>query len=769
MNIFTRKNDELTQKLIQTLDAQTRLLESVLIKHTTGKPEKTEEEQRLAAYALNMCMVSISQIIDYNDLIILDQEYDAILNNLNLEHMPKDEALLDVLRQILDTVTFFRIQDGDKKFIDIEYQQKMKNAIWSAVPNIAVFMGTPDPKAIAINLATQVGIGYMNYRRTKAENNLEKDKQVWQLQRTAMEQFNSLRRELFTTAWRLADEYKFPEKYRITENQILQFNSILMDTDIVRRYERMVSIKENFNAYPPFWYYIGNAANRAAKKYASMIDSLDENADTYISGNDLIIQERAAYKTISEKYKTEAKEYFKKYFEINKKRLLRNDEFNSACALEYIELLNIENDKKEITEKLSMISENTESNDVLQLCAVHYLKIGNIVEGIKLLKRLFNEGYNAEINAQLLSMIYSTDTNKYNIDYKQLSQRVDSQILYPFEHDSTSKEIFIEEQKKRLCASYAKVMNGFVEKCEDLFDESKNSYTKLNEYFYKIFSYAEKLPCINFENFAEKIKTIISDKKDDFTNLYNGNSIKLKFEELFSEPFEDAANDIYKSISEMKTMNEITESEIDLMTFCGEIHFINQNNDAYIETTDENLNIIDDLISDDAHKFRKEKDCIKVFEKFKNEHKNLDGCEIYVKGDNRIKKYCKRHGIKCNNIFAIINDKSLKDIDLIFSIDGVCPLAKDSIQHRIFNPAEVIYAIQKYAYKVKSFGLITDEINFISYANIENGEKFGYVKYKNKNFDSNDISNLIKELKDIVGIDRLNNKIENIISNGKNI
>ena len=36
-------------------------------------------------------------IIDYDDINIMEQEYEAILNNLNLEQMPKDEALLNIL------------------------------------------------------------------------------------------------------------------------------------------------------------------------------------------------------------------------------------------------------------------------------------------------------------------------------------------------------------------------------------------------------------------------------------------------------------------------------------------------------------------------------------------------------------------------------------------------------------------------------------------------------------------------------------------------
>ena len=51
----------------------------------------SEQDKLRVAYALNLWTVSVSQIVDYNDAYILTQEYDNIINNLNLENMPKDE------------------------------------------------------------------------------------------------------------------------------------------------------------------------------------------------------------------------------------------------------------------------------------------------------------------------------------------------------------------------------------------------------------------------------------------------------------------------------------------------------------------------------------------------------------------------------------------------------------------------------------------------------------------------------------------------------
>lgn len=412
------------------------------------------EEALRAAYALNMCTVSVSQIVDYNDVYILEQEYDAILNNLNLEKIPKDDALLKILVELLNTITFFRIQELRKEMIEKDYQRRMKNAIWSAIPSLNIIAIPLEPATLAISLATQIGSGYMNYRKEKAQAASEKEKAKMELQMTAMEQFNALKRELFTTAWRLADAYQFPDEYRLTEKQIKQYNEILMDRDEFRKYERLDAISDKFMAYPPFWYFFGHTANLIAT--SKEFDSQPE---------------------IKALYHEKAKAHFEQYEKLNRFNILREDTISAAFALEYIDLLMLEtspnyNKIKTLINTATSMCGN--ANDLLQLCAIAYLKIGEAENAATLLRRLVNEDYNTATNAKLLSRIYvstflNTKDDSQKINYDILASRVNKSLLFPMPpalntSDEELQAQYITEQKHNLQVEYRKMLNAFIKK-----------------------------------------------------------------------------------------------------------------------------------------------------------------------------------------------------------------------------------------------------------------------------------------------------------------
>ncbi len=422
------------------------------------KSPQVSREQLQAAYALNLCSVSVSQIIDYNDMYILEQEYDVILNNLNLENMPKDEALLDIIKRTLETITFFKIQEGEKTFIEKDYQQKIKNAIWSAIPNPGALVAAGLSRGVAglaVSLAATVGTAYMNYRKNRSEYQLGKEKQFWELKKSAIEQFQSLQQQLFETSWRLADTYKFQDCLRLTEKQIKQYDEILKDSDEIRKFERLEAVKHKFAAYPPFWYYFGNTANTIALGEHYGLDEKEK-----------------------EVYRNYAKRCFEYFAELNKYNLLREDNITASCYLEYIDLLDISEDKEKIRGLIKKTIEVAgNSMDILQLCAVAYMKIGDLKEAAYLLRQLVNEQYNEVTNAQLLSSIYVNsyvDNQEIEVKsaYKLLASRVSPVYLFPLPEDveiadkSLLQDEFVKAQRQIFKIKYKLVLIDFIRKYE---------------------------------------------------------------------------------------------------------------------------------------------------------------------------------------------------------------------------------------------------------------------------------------------------------------
>lgn len=425
------------------------------------KEEYSDTEKRKIAYALNMCTVSVGQIIEYSDVVVLDQEYDTILNNLNLQEMPKDDAFLNVFSHLMDTITFFRIYEEERKFIETEYQQKVKNAIWGSVSSLSILTNFSSP----LSIATSIGISYMNYRRSVADYSYGKDRDYWNLQKTAIEQLNGLQRELFSCMWKIEEKYDIPDEYRLTERQIKQYNEILKDQDMARRFDRLESISSQFEAYGPFWYFMGNAANEVYhdREIQESLTLSDEQINTY--------RENAIM-------------CFDKFIKDSDFGLLRDNPLISSCALEYIDILSEmkEPDQNRIKSLIDLAKEKSGySNDILELCAFAYLRNHNIEEGLSVLKYLVNEQYNETLNAQLLSRFYAElyvkrkDSNY--LDYrKNLSSRATNCYLFPIPRECSKEEFesaendFIEYQKRDLRKRYHYVLTDYIRKCDVEFE-----------------------------------------------------------------------------------------------------------------------------------------------------------------------------------------------------------------------------------------------------------------------------------------------------------
>ncbi|MBO5373181.1 MAG: hypothetical protein J6A75_10770 [Lachnospiraceae bacterium] len=668
---------------------KTALLNALLeiMENTNEEANLTEAQRRIrckkAAYALNLCTVSVSQIIDYDDIAVMENEYEAILNNLNLQNMPKDQALLNILNHVLDTITFFRIQEKEKKLVEKRYQNQIKNAIWEAVPSLSVLTDWRDP----LNIATTVGLSYMNYRGKKASYELDKEFEDFNLERAAMEQFNNLQRELFDTSWRLADTYNFDDRYRLTERQIKQYNDILIDADPLRRFERLESIQGNFIAYPPYWYYLGHAAleivcgDKAEKKLSK------------------------AYK---DKMLANARKSFDMLLNDELYDILREDPVVSACALEYVDILDAKRDKAKIEKLITKAFEMSgNSYDIWQLCALAYLRIEEFSKACSLLKRLVNENYNAELNAQLLSSLYMrlyvySGAESLLDDYYVLVSRTVGYELFPVPENRTEGD-YNECQKDFLLAKKCRLKEKYGSVLLKYMNRYNLEFAKLyNEYAYR--SGTEQRVIIDF--FNKKVLTLMYElpgmtpnKREDIVNLvamkldrYKGkfifNSKEKKdgrqgenlFLEIMYPAFSRIGEIISVYIDTADNFAEISEIEDKLLSFCNVLHI----NEYDVQNVQEQDNLGQDFLNEEVFgelseqrkmQFEKDRNAKQIVVKYADKviKKGSANTKIYVNDESSRKYFDKYfsneifyHGkyqhIKPETVAIIADEKNHKDI-----------------------------------------------------------------------------------------------------------
>lgn len=355
------------------------------------------------ALALNYAHAALYTITDYNDRVVLDQEYREILNNIKLSAI-QDEEVIDLLKKLLDTLNQYLLSDQEQEVVKAIYQNKIDEAFYESLSTSSITgslgnaggaLAIPLPAGsfiaagmVVSDLAAQM----VNYREHVEEYRKKINRETWELKKEQAIQLTNLRKQFLMYYWNLMRKYKIPDQWRITEKQFATLLDILKDTDKNRQYRRLDRIKGQFEAYPPFWYYLGKAA-QTLKRYDAA---------------------RAAYDFVIDRHF----DYF------------RDDTIYASILLNRIQLYSYPKDKEIIETLLDKIVKVNPSDGSKMLAVALYLGgIGHYPKAINLLQRNIDENFMVVLNTRLLTEFNVSTGSKGNIDkYRKLIRKMIRQV-----------------------------------------------------------------------------------------------------------------------------------------------------------------------------------------------------------------------------------------------------------------------------------------------------------------------------------------------------
>ena len=214
---------------------------------------------------LNMAVVSVRKVVTTEDRIVLDQEYDHIINNLAVGDVADDHAIKALYDELMDVITNCKLNDEEKKRFQKKYDRRQEKALRSAIMGFRPYGG--NVLSFLFSAVSQGVSAYFGYQDSKTEMREGLNESLWTLEKKKIEDFNELQKRLLDASWSILRQYNLPDEYRITQKDLELLDDAMKNShnniDAIKKFEALEDI---FSAYPPFWFYYGEAAYKRGDK-----------------------------------------------------------------------------------------------------------------------------------------------------------------------------------------------------------------------------------------------------------------------------------------------------------------------------------------------------------------------------------------------------------------------------------------------------------------------------------------------------------------------
>jgi|LSQX01.1.fsa_nt_gb TPR repeat protein len=240
--------------------------------------------------ALNMAVVSVYNIFSTQDRVVLDQEYENIINNLKLGNIEDDKEIKDLYDELLNVIFRTKLKEDERIIFKEKYDLRQKKVLYGSLKDFfsavgyrekemkissAAFISNDTLPSIPLKklgyceiftalgkLVATAGSSYFGYRESMSEMHEELGDEIWRLQKEQLEDFDRLQRKLLSSSWSLLRKYRLPDEYRITQRDLEDFSKAVNEQDTNRAVRMFSALEQDFSAYPTFWFFYGRAAKK---------------------------------------------------------------------------------------------------------------------------------------------------------------------------------------------------------------------------------------------------------------------------------------------------------------------------------------------------------------------------------------------------------------------------------------------------------------------------------------------------------------------------
>jgi hypothetical protein len=368
--------------LVFVASTQTYAADSAVTAEPLGVPKPAAPpsdryDPQATAMLLNYCRESLYKITEFNDRTVLDEEYSKLINNIDVTRLQDDEVA-QLIQLLLRELNALRMNEAERQFLSDAYNRHLQFNIMEA------FKGAKDlkelkgiglgggPAGMACQTIVAVAAGVINYKSQIAHQQRDLKGRMLQLDAEELNRLTVLRTKFFDVEYKLYKRYSLPDRLDLKEVQLAQYARVLSDIDARRRLERMERLKDDFDAYPPFWYQLGRTAQEVGEINF-------------------------------------AKSYYE-HFERIHTHAFREDPDYVLLAMHRAMMWDIQKDAEPLRRDLQIIEENTRYYyqwENILFAALMYYRLGDVQNARRLIRMSINEGCCVEMHQEVLARMES--------------------------------------------------------------------------------------------------------------------------------------------------------------------------------------------------------------------------------------------------------------------------------------------------------------------------------------------------------------------------
>ena len=395
---------------------------------------------------LNMAIVSIHRILSTQDRIILEQEYQNIIDNLSLGNIESDYDLTTLFQDLMSLITRKRLREEETKIFQSRYDRREQNLLMNTLSGVRAYGG--NLFSWLGSLAVSCASSYFSYQDSKAELAEDLQGDLWKLKREDIEDCNELQERLLNSSWNLLRQYKLPDNYRLVQRNMDDFYRAVNENDATRRLRMLRALEKDFQVYPPYWFYRARAAQE-----------INDNKEAHSS--------------------------FEKFNEVWRPVLRRDPYKVEAVKFRISEIVNkgnlTDDDKREILGLLEVMRSNTPREDWANnlFAGIAYFLFGEKDTGIEIVETNVDFGYEETLSNALLTEMKKGRLDALTLyalkdDIRDIIAKVQTKQPEPQAQTSTEptkKRKITWEEVKKIAAKY-----GFRENRDNAMQRTWNAF-----------------------------------------------------------------------------------------------------------------------------------------------------------------------------------------------------------------------------------------------------------------------------------------------------